>query len=73
MLDDKRSRAESEGTSSIVAEAAEDKLFFEHCAQRLKSLPNDVKGAVQLLFNAENRDSCPLPITPLPPQQKEAE
>ena len=49
-------------------------LFFEHCADRMTKIPDDVRGILeiqiqQLSYNAQNRLAPPLQIMPLPPAQ----
>ena len=73
--DFKKKQQEIQDTKNNLLESSPEGLFFEHCAKRMKSLQDNVKGALQiqiqqLFFNAENPDAPPLPIMPLPLQQR---
>ena len=51
--------------------ASKELLFFESCAERMRNMPDNIQGVLQiqiqqLLYNAENMNSPPLAIMPLP-------
>ena len=62
--DFKKKQQEIQDTKNNLLESSPEGLFFEHCAKRMKSLQDNVKGALQiqiqqLFFNAENPDAPP--------------